>query len=242
MLRPGIRRAFRLAIRRTDRTAADVDEELSLHIALRVEQLVARGLTRTDAEAEARRAFGPSWDDAVQQLYRSGRAREEQLSMRERFDLLWHDVRYAARSLRRAPRFAITTVLALAVGLGAATMVYSLVDHVVLRPLPYDAPEQLIVVREVMEEIRDIYPSLPANASHFLEWRSTCEACDGLAAILQSSTTLSGDGDPQQLGAVRVSDNLFSLLGVAPALGRGFLEEEDQRGSEGVAEIGRAHV
>ena len=155
--------------------------------------------------------------------------------MREQLHLLFNDLRYAARSLRRAPRFTVTTVLALAVGLGTATTVYSLVDHVVLRPLPYDQPERLVVVREVLEEIREVYPSLPANASHFLEWRQTCDVCEGLSAILTSSTTLAGDGDPQRLDAVRVSANLSSLLGVTPALGRWFMEEEDQPGGAGVA-------
>lgn len=235
MLRPGIRRAFRLAIRRADRTAADVEEELRLHFELRVEQLVGRGWTRAEAEAETRRGFGPSWDDAVQNLYRSGRAREERLSMRERLDSLWHDLRYAARSLRRAPRFATTAVLTLALGLGATTVVFSLVDHVVLRPLSYAEPERLIVVREIVDDIRDVYPTLPANASHFLEWRRACSGCEGLAAVRRSSATLTGDGGPQQLGVVRASANVFPLLGVAPALGRGFRDEEDEPGREGVA-------
>ncbi len=240
MQRPGIRRAFRLAIQRDERTAADVDEELRLHVELRVEQLVARGWARADAEAAARRAFGPSWDHAVQTLHRSGRAREERLSMRERLDSLWHDLRYAARGLRRAPRFAITAVLTLALGLGATTAVFSLVDHVVLRPLPYAEPGRLVVVREVIDEIRDVYPTLPANASHFLEWRRSCDACEGLSAIVKAPATLTGDGDPQRVGAVRASANLFSLLGVQPALGRGFLEEEDQPGREGVVVLSDA--
>src|SRR5215212_3894774 len=103
MLRPRVRRAFRLAIRRPDRTESDVDDELRFHVAMRVEQLVARGWPRPDAEAEARRRFGASWDDAVRHLHRSGHAREERLDMRERIDSLLNDVRLAVRGLLRAP-------------------------------------------------------------------------------------------------------------------------------------------
>lgn len=228
MLRPRVRRAFRLAVRRPAWTAADVDAELRMHVELRTEQLVARGWAPADAEAEARRRFGPSWDEAVQHLHRSGHAREKRLAMRERFDAFWHDLRYALRGLRRAPRFAAAAVLTLALGLGATTVIFSLVDHVVLRPLAYADPDRLLVVREEVGALRKVYPTMPANASHFLEWRRACTACEGLAAIKRASLTLtSPGGDPERLGAARVSATLFPLLGVRPALGRGFREDED---------------
>lgn len=155
--------------------------------------------------------------------------------MRERLDSLWLDLRFAARALRRAPRFTIASVLTLMLGLGATTVIFSLVDHVVLRPLPYAESERLVVVREVVSEVRDVYPSLPANASHFLAWQQECAACEGLAAMKGASVTLTGTGDPQRLDALRISTNLFSLLGARPALGRGFHEEEDQPGRDAVA-------
>ena len=136
MLPPRIRRAFQLAIRRAGRTEADVDDELRFHIEERVERLVARGWARADAEDEARRRFGPSWDDAVRQLHRQGHQRENRLAMRERLGSILMDVRHAARALRLAPRFTTGTVLTLALGLGATTIIYSLVDHTVVRPLP----------------------------------------------------------------------------------------------------------
>ena len=234
MLTPRMRRAFRLAIRRGDWTRADVDAELRFHVEMRTEQLVAAGWSRTEAEAEARRRFGPSWDGAVRDLHRSGNAREERLAMRERLDALWYDIRYAARSLRRAPRFAAAAVLTLGLGLGATTLIFSLVDHVVLRPLPYREPDRLVVVREVVGDMRAAYPSLPANGRHYLEFRRACRSCAGMAALRRSSVTLAGDGDPQRLGAARVSAGLFDVLGVRPALGRGFREEEDRIGHAGV--------
>jgi putative ABC transport system permease protein len=235
-----VRRVFRLAIRRREWTEADVDAELRLHVELRVDQLVAHGWSRTDAEAEARRRFGPSWDDAVHHLHRSGHAREERLAMRERLDSLWHDVRYTLRTLRRAPRFAVTAVLTLALGLGTTTVIYSLVDHVVLRPMAYAHPDRLVVVREMAAWAAGHHDNVPANASHFLEWTRSCSVCEGLAAIKSSRVTLVTNGDPQRLGAARVSTNLFPLLGVQPALGRGFAPEEEQLGRDGVVVLSDA--
>jgi predicted permease len=150
--------------------------------------------------------------------------------MRERLDSLWQDLRYAVRALRRAPRFAAAAVLTLALGLGATTVIFSLVDHIVLRPLAYERPDQLVVIREIVGEMRSVYPSMPANASHFLELRRVCTGCQGLAAIKRAWATFTHDGEAQQLGGALVSANLFPLLGVRPALGRGFREEEDQPG------------
>jgi predicted permease len=240
MLPPRIRRVFRLAIRRASWTEADIDEELDLHVELRIAQLVASGLSRPDAELEARRRFGPSWDDAVRNLHRSGHVREERLAMRERLDSLWLDVRYAARVLGRAPRFAVTAIITLALGLGTTTLIYSLVDHVVLRPLPFAEPERLVVVREVVGELIETYPTMPANASHFLEWRRGCGACEGMAAVKRSRVTLTTSDGPQQLGAARVSANLFDLLGVRPAIGRTFRSEEEQTGRDAVVMLSDA--
>jgi putative ABC transport system permease protein len=239
-LPPRVRGSFRLAVRRPAWSDADVDDELRFHVEMRVEQLMARGATRAEAEEEARRRFGPSWDEAVRHLHRSGRAREERLAMRERFDAVWQDLRYAVRTLRRAPRFALAAVLSLALGLGATTVVFSLVDHVVLRPLPYADPARLVVVREAVADLSTVYPTMPANASHYLEFRRACTVCDGVAAIKRSALTLTGVGDPQRVGAVRVSANLFSVLGVAPALGRGFRAEEDRPGAARVVVLSDA--
>jgi putative ABC transport system permease protein len=154
--------------------------------------------------------------------------------MRERLGALWHDVRYALRGLRRAPRFVAAVVLTVGLGIGASTVIFSFVDHIVLRPLPFASPDRLVVVREVLGELQSVYPTIPANASHFLEWRRGCSACAGLAAIKRSWVTLTGHDDPQRLGAARVSANLFPLLGLAPVLGRGFVDDEDQPGRDRV--------
>ena len=231
MLRPRVRRAFRLAIQRPELTEHDVDAELRFHLDMRVEQLVARGWSPAEAESEARRRFSPSWDDAVRDLRRSGQHREKRLAMRERLDILWHDLRYAVRTLQRSSRFTASAVLTLALGLGAATVVFSVVDHVVLRPLPYERPDELVVVRERIGQLAAVYPSMAANAGHFLEMQRGCSACGEMAAVRVTEATLTGTGDPQRIGAVRASPNLFSMLGVRPAIGRAFRAEEDAPGA-----------
>src|SRR6476661_11131114 len=239
-LPPRVRRAFRLAIRRRQFTDDDVDAELQLHVELRAEQLLRSGWTFSGAHAEARRRFSRSWDVAVEHLHRSGQAREVRLAMRERLDSLWQDVRYTVRSLRRSPRFVATAVLTLGLGIGTTTVIYSLVDHVVLRPLPYADPARLVVMREVVQWTRGRDQVVPASGRHFLVWKQDCTTCEDLAAIKRSTVTLVTNGDPQRLGGARVSPNLFSLLGVHTALGRGFVAGEDQPGHENVVVLSDA--
>jgi putative ABC transport system permease protein len=154
--------------------------------------------------------------------------------MPERLDSLLKDVRYAARALRRAPRFATAALLTLALGLGSMTVIFSLVDHIVLRPLPYRHVEQLVVVREVIDGMGSAYPSLGANASHFLGWQRGCGACEDVAALRKLPLTLTEGGDPQSLNGARVSANFLPLLGVQPALGRAFAPDEDAPGRDRV--------
>lgn len=238
MLRPSIRRIFRLAIDRTDLTDRDVDDEVRLHLELRAEQLVREGWAPAEALAEARRRFSPAIDDAVRELRQVRHSREEQLAMRERLGIIRQDLRYAVRGLHRAPRFTASAILTLGLGLGAATVVFSVVDHVVLRPLPFSAPDELFVVRERIAQIAHQYPTMAANASHFLEWQRGCSACEGVGAIRPVATTLTGSGDPQRIDALRTSANLFPLLGVRPAYGRLFHEGEDVPGRDAVVVLG----
>ncbi len=237
MLPPSVRRAFRLAAPRRERTEADVDAEIAFHVEMRAAQLVARGWTPADAEREARQRFAPGtgeWERAVARLHGAGHSREDRLAMRDRLDALRHDVRYALRGLRRAPRYTITAVLTLALGLGATTVVFSLADHIALRPLPYRDAERLVVVREVIEDQIDLYPSLGANASHFVAWREACRACDAMAAVRTVSLTLTGGAEPERINALRATPNLFPVLGARVALGRTFTEAEDDPQGERV--------
>ncbi|HWC99272.1 MAG TPA: ABC transporter permease [Candidatus Sulfopaludibacter sp.] len=138
------------------------------------------------------------------------------------------------RSLLREPAFSLTAILMLGLGLGATSAVFALVDGVLLKPLPYPQPERLVSIREVMPRIAHLYPTLPVNARHFVEWRKACPAIEAMSVFQPGSANLSGSGDPVRLDTALVSANLFRLLGVQPALGRDFRDEEEADGQDGV--------
>lgn len=143
---------------------------------------------------------------------------------------LLQDSRYALRALLKNIGFTTAAIITLALGIGATTVVFSVVDHAVLRPLPYRAIDRLVVARLVIKEMSNTYPTTPAGAMHFDAWRRDCTLCAGMAAIKPRDVTLSGAGDAERVGAVRASASLFPLLGVRPELGRFFSADEDVPG------------
>jgi putative ABC transport system permease protein len=150
---------------------------------------------------------------------------------------MWNDIRYAFRTLLRERAFASMAVLSLAVGIGANTAIFSVVNGVLLRPLPYRDPERLVTIREVVPKLAHLYPSLPVNFSHYYEWRKRWSAADSIAILESSAPNLTGAGEPELLDGALVSASVFRVLGVTPQLGRGFLDEEDPEGYNQVAVI-----
>jgi putative ABC transport system permease protein len=153
---------------------------------------------------------------------------------------LLQDVRYALRSFTRNVGFTTAAVLSLAIGIGATAVIYSIVDHIVLRPLNYTDVDRLVVVRLSIKEVSDAYPTLPAGAMHFAEWQRRCTVCAGVGAIKPIGLTLTGGANAERLGGARVSASLFQMLGVRPALGRLFSSAEDRPGQNRVAVISDA--
>jgi len=149
------------------------------------------------------------------------------------------DVRYALRALRRNPGFTAVALLTLALGIGANTAIFSVFSGILLRPLPYPDAHRLVDIREVVPSPAwaRFGPTLPVAAWHFREWRKQSRVLDQVALIGERLYTLTGEGDPIRVPAARVSASLFPLLGIHPALGRAFSEEEDQPGHDGVAVI-----
>ena len=151
-IRPRIRRAFRLALRRPDLSDREIEEELRTHVALRAARLVERGLTPTDAERQALSRLGGSWDDAVSRLRRAGHARDDRLCARERADAAWGDVRYAVRTPARQPAFALVVVVMFALGIGANATMFGVIDQLLLRPPPHiSQPDELFEVDRVAQ-------------------------------------------------------------------------------------------
>lgn len=141
---------------------------------------------------------------------------------------LWQDLRYSARTLRKSPAFALFAVLTLGLGIGANTAIFGVVNAVFLQPMPYPHPEQLVIVWETDSNRKLTHGTAPP--ADFLDWRSQSHSFQGLAAYQQWFFNLTGEGEPQQLPGVHVSPGFFSMLGVKPVLGRGFLPDEEKYG------------
>jgi macrolide transport system ATP-binding/permease protein len=144
------------------------------------------------------------------------------------------DLRYALRQLRKAPGFTVTAVLTLALGIGATTAIFTLVYDVMLKPLPYTHAEQLTVMEEQVAEFRDLYPTLPMNANHFLFWQQHSQSFQSMAVMEEDSWPLGLAARPIQLGVLRATPGIFSVLDSGPQIGRAFSPQEAQEGHERV--------
>jgi putative ABC transport system permease protein len=141
------------------------------------------------------------------------------------------DARFALRLLRKSPAFAITAIGVLALGIGATTAIYSVVSAVLFRPLPFPAPGRLVMVWERQPSGR----TNVIQTQNFLDWRARNRSFSQIACIFSIPANLSGDGDPVQLPAMRVSAGFFEALGIQPALGRATVAADDQQGAPPVA-------
>lgn len=149
---------------------------------------------------------------------------------------LAQDARYGLRLLRKSPGFTTVTVLTLALGIGANTALFSVVDCLLLRPLPYQDPDRLVVVWEKPPQGR----RNSVSAANFLDWRDQNRVFDHLVAVNFSSFNVSTKGMPERIRGMRVSADLFDMLGTKPLLGRGFVAEEDRPGAGRVVVLSHA--
>jgi putative ABC transport system permease protein len=143
---------------------------------------------------------------------------------------LWQDLRYGARMLLKNPGFTLVAVLTLALGIGANTAIFSVVNGVLLSALPYPHPEQLAMVwcDNRRQGIRDDITSYP----NFVDWRDRNKTFQGMAGMTSADFHLTGAGEPEEIRAAIVSIDFFQLIGVSPVLGRGFTAEEEQPGRD----------
>ena len=148
----------------------------------------------------------------------------------------WQDVQYGFRMLLKRPGFTLVAVLALALGIGANTAIFSVVNAVLLRPLPFDKPERLVMVWGSAPQLG--FDILPATAAESVEWRERSRAFEQVAAFKSWSWNMSGINGPEQVSGARVNASLFPALGVKPVLGRTFLPEEDRVGGAKVVIMG----
>jgi putative ABC transport system permease protein len=211
-----------------ERLTRELREELRFHQHQLARDRRAAGLAATDAEYAAHRRLGNT--TAI---------REEARAMWSIswFDDLMQDLRYGLRSLRRSPAFAVVASLTLALGIGANTAIFTVVNGVLFRPLPYAEPARLVMLWETMKDLPQILISYP----NFLDWKGRTHAFDDVALYNGfGQFTLTGMGDAERVRGGHATANLFDALGVKPARGRTFRADDDRVGADRVALVSDA--
>lgn len=149
------------------------------------------------------------------------------------------DIRYVLRLLVRTPSFTLIALLTLAIGIGASTAVFGLIDATLLRPLPYRAPDRIVMLwRKTPPSVNVGYSEVPWNRADYLDFARSATSLEAVAAFKADSFNLTGAGQPQLLTGMRATAGFFKALGVDPALGRTFTVDEDQPGGPAVAVLG----
>lgn len=201
----------------------DVTEEIREHLAEKMEDLVRNGMSKKEARSAARREFGNATlaEENSRDVWRWAPI-ENFLS----------DVRYGLRMLIGNPTFSIVALLTLALGIGANTAIFSVIDSVLLRTLPYADPASLVMVWE--KELQHPNPRNTVSPPDFLDWGSRNSVFSGMAGLFDQPANLTGNGAPQEVFLQEVTSNFFSILGVNPILGTGFMPENGQPGHDNV--------
>jgi len=220
----GLWRRLRFTIGRR-RFDADLDDEMRLHLELRAERLRRAGVAGVEADRATRRQFG-SVTLALERSRDAGTFAS--------LGTLRQDVRYALRTLRTTPGFTLGAVLVLMLGIGANTMMFSLVNATMLRPLPLPDPDRLMTVWTTRVEDPSVFgiTSLP----NYRDWQARNHVFEDIALFDSAGRgyNLTSHGEPEQVPGVRVTATFFPVLGVQPMLGRTFLAEEEEPGRDRV--------
>lgn len=216
----------------------DVRDEIEFHLAMRTKEFIEQGLAPDAARKAARASFGDV--ETIESALADERsARQRTLDRREWFSSVREDIRLSLRALRRRPLFAASTIGALALGIGATGAVFAVVNGVLLRPLPYSAPDQLAMIWLRAPENRG-GSQWPLSAGFFDQFRRENRTFQSIAAFRSWPGTLGDFEVTERVDAARVTPSLFSTLGIKPFLGRDFIEAEGQTGGPRVAILGHA--
>ena len=206
---------------------AQLDEELRCHLEHEVEKLKRSGMTQEESERSARLSFGGQ--EQVKDDCRDARGTRL-------VDSSVQDIRYGLRAMRRNPTFFAIAALTLALGIGASTAVFSLVNTILLKPLPYPNANQIMMLWRIgpPDAIFSGPDKWPWSPMEFFMLRQTSSVFQHLGGFKKESFNLTGAGDPVLLEGVRASAEFFPVLGISPMLGRVFTAEDDQPGHERV--------
>jgi putative ABC transport system permease protein len=213
----------------------ELDDELGFHLSMRAEKLANLGLSAADAQARAIQRFGDH-ERIRTECLTIDRQYAREVTMMEWIESVGSDVRFAIRTLRRAPAFTAISALTLALGIASTTAIFSLVNGILLRPLAFPQPEQLVrVMQSYPEKGLDTWTLSQQNAALY---QSQVHDFSHFAVYHSRGVTLTGDGAPERLLAVDVSGDFFTTLGVPAVLGRTVSDREVTLKSDRVAVLG----
>src|SRR5690348_9873044 len=193
-------------------------EEIDHHIALQAAENIRAGVSPAEARRQAKLKFGPV--ESMKEDYRAERSFHFA-------DTLVQDIRYALRMLRKSPGFAAIAILTLALGIGANTALFTVVNGVLLNPLPYAQPNQLVAV---YGKTAGVYRG-PITYLNFLDWQRDTRTLSSMAMYRNQDYNFTGSGEPERLSGFMVSAGFFPTLGVHPILGRTFRSDDDRVGA-----------
>lgn len=215
---------------RSDAMEREMDEEMRFHIEKLIERNAREGMPPEEARRQALVRFG-----GVERFKEESRRESRPRLLEE----LLQDLRYGLRTLRRSPGFTLVAVLTLGLGIGANAAIFSVVDGVLLRPVPLESAERLAVVWETDRNTGTTHE--PASVPDFLDFRERARRFEQVAAFQGLELNLAPlEGEPRRLAALAVSHELLPMAGIRPLLGRTFLPADDEAGAPGVALIGES--
>lgn len=193
----------------------DLDEELQLHLEEMTQQYIEDGMSPEEAHYAALREFGN-----VELSKQECRDTRKTLWIQN----LLEDLRFSVRTLRKNAGFSVVAMLTIALGIGVNTAIFSVVNAVLIRPLPFEQPKRLMFLRESSREVPDMFLSL----ANFADWQSRNKVFQSMGAFRRASAILTGNGEPRRILVGQISAGLFPTLGVAPVLGRNFTAADDR--------------
>ena len=199
---------------------AELAREIGAHLALLEDEYLRQGMSPEEARRAARIAYGGV--EQAKQLHRDERGFQK-------LSQVLQDTRYTFRQLRKSPGFTITAILMLALGIGATTTIFSIVEGVLLRPLPFPDPDRLVTLGDVLEGSHCASCAQSSvTAPDIRNYMRDTQSFSHLGGYRGRLFELSGTGDPAAVNATRMSAEVFAALGVPPLLGRTFTQQEDE--------------
>src|SRR6185295_12001032 len=211
------------ALRQREHVINDIDREMRLHLEMQIDANIRAGMSPAEAREKAMRSFG-NLNRAVDAAYdvKGGGV----------FETVAQDIRYGVRMLAKHKAFTSIAIITLALGIGANTAIFSVVNELLLQPLPYRDAERITTVWEVTPEGRH---QNTTSRTNFRAWRDQNTSFQNLAAFTDQRLNLTGSGEPEELSVQLATPGLFKILGVEPLLGRTFLADDDAPGKPDVA-------